>query len=166
MDDAIKMLCNAIRDSGARMTMDRRRSTALPCWRCETTDVPRDLIEIGRYTRAVGGNNLPGDRIDRPMCPACVAAIAEMTPAASQAVAPPEPVEVGWYDEPMRPGRMYAAFDGPLEIEVYERSGSWFWDVSLGGGSFSITGGVEDTLDAAKSAAIAAARAWRDSIRL
>ena len=162
MDDAIKMLCNAIRDSGAGMTMDRRRSTALPCWRCETTDVPRDLIEIGRYTRAVGGNNLPGDRIDRPMCPTCVAAIAEATTAASHAVAPPEPVAVEWLGNDD-----YSTADaGPLELTSWRKVGSATWDWDVENGHTLIGKGQSPSAAEAKAAAIAAARAWRDSIRL
>lgn len=98
------------------------------------------------------------------------AEIRELAIAAAQAVAPPEPVaEVVWYPYPHEPSRHYAMHDGPLEIEVYQTEAiapCWYWDVSLGSGSFSLTGGVADTIDAAKTAAIAAARAWRDSIRL
>lgn len=77
--------------------------------------------------------------------------------------------EVAWYPYPHEPLRHYALYDGPLEIEVYQTTGiapHWYWDVTLGSGSYSLTGGVADTIDAAKAAAIAAARAWRDSIRL
>ena len=152
----------------SNMTMDRRRSIALPCWRCETADVPRTLVEIGRYTRAVGGGNLPGDKIERPMCPACVAAIGELAIAASQAVVPLESVAVVWRDED---GSARAIVSG-IKLLVY-RCGQWRWEVSIFDGLIDrwCDGGEPmcvglPTIDAAKAAAIAAARAWRDSIRL
>ena len=95
--------------------------------------------------------------------------IRELAIAASEAVAPVELVsDVEWYPYPHDTNRHYASLDAPLEIEVYQTQAVaplWYWDVTVGG-TYSITGGVADTIDAAKAAAIAAARAWRDSIRL
>lgn len=69
---------------GARVTMDMRRSTALPCWRCDRNDVPRILLEVGRYTR--GG--MSGHAIERPLCSACAAAMGPVAPP------PPAPHEL------------------------------------------------------------------------
>lgn len=35
-----------------------------------TTDQPRDLVQIGTFTRRIGGH-VVGDKITRPMCAAC-----------------------------------------------------------------------------------------------
>lgn len=70
-DDPIRQLGELLASVGARVTMDPRRNVTHPCWRCETTSEPRALVEIGRYTRPVGGGNLPGDAIERPLCAAC-----------------------------------------------------------------------------------------------
>jgi hypothetical protein len=69
--DPIKALDIGLRAAGARVTMDPDRSTARPCVICRTTSEPRDLVQIGTYTRRMGGNLQPGDRIDRPMCARC-----------------------------------------------------------------------------------------------
>lgn len=74
--DPIKMLSDALRAANLAPTFDRRRSTALPCWRCDTTSVPRDLVEVGRYTCSVGGNMHAGDAIERPLCGACIGDVA------------------------------------------------------------------------------------------
>lgn len=74
--DPIKMLSDALRAAGLAPTFDRRRSTALPCWRCDTTSVPRELVEVGRYTCSVGGNMHAGDAIERPLCAACIGDVA------------------------------------------------------------------------------------------
>lgn len=72
--DAIGALSAALRSAGARCTMDRRRNVTHPCWRCGTTERPRDLIAIGTYTRLMGGGIQPGDAIKRPLCAECIAA--------------------------------------------------------------------------------------------
>jgi hypothetical protein len=71
--DAIAALDAALKAAGGRPTFDPHRSTAKPCVLCGTTSEPRDLITIGTYTRHMGGNLRPGDKIDRPMCARCVA---------------------------------------------------------------------------------------------
>lgn len=60
---------------GARVTMDRHRSTQLPCYRCGTLVAARTLTKIGAYTCAFGGNLLPEDPIVRPLCDACAEAV-------------------------------------------------------------------------------------------
>ncbi len=70
--DIVAELGEALRQANARPTFDRRRSIALPCWLCETTAVPRDLVVIGTYTRPMGGQIQPGDSIRRPLCAECV----------------------------------------------------------------------------------------------
>lgn len=80
--DPIGYLSDCLRDAGIVPTWDRRRNITHPCWRCDTTSEPRDLVEIGRYTRFVGGNLKPGDAIMRPLCAACVAATAPPPEAA------------------------------------------------------------------------------------
>lgn len=69
--DPVKALGLALEACGAVPTFDRHRSTADPCVVCGTNDVPRDLVQIGTYTRRMGGNLKPGDRIMRPMCASC-----------------------------------------------------------------------------------------------
>ena len=71
--DIWKELDLAIERAGRRATFDPDRSTAKPCIICLTTSEPRQLVTIGTYTRRMGGNILPGDPIDRPMCAACEA---------------------------------------------------------------------------------------------
>jgi hypothetical protein len=70
-NDPIKALDIALRAAGARPTFDHLRSTRLPCVICGETQLPRDLVTIGVYTRRMGGNLRDGDRIDRPMCASC-----------------------------------------------------------------------------------------------
>lgn len=90
---------------------------------------------------------------------------AAMAIAASQAVAPPEPVAVKWDDE----DHLSEADCGEMVLVVWPTPSKRFaWRVSLMPGTRDIdvdTGTAIDR-DAAKAAAIAAARAWRDSIRL
>ena len=88
--------------------------------------------------------------------------------AVSQAVAPLESVAVVWRDED---GSARAIVSG-IKLLVY-RCGQWRWEVSIFDGLIDrwCDGGEPmcvglPTIDAAKAAAIAAARAWRDSIRL
>lgn len=69
--DPIAELTKILREVNARPTFDADRSTAKPCIICRTTTEPRDLVTIGKYTRMMAGNLLPGDNIDRPMCAAC-----------------------------------------------------------------------------------------------
>jgi hypothetical protein len=59
-DDPIKMLCVALRRSGARLTFDLGASFERPCTVCGTTSEPRALIRIGTY--------LDGTAIERPVC--------------------------------------------------------------------------------------------------
>lgn len=73
-DNPIATLCKLLEESGARVTLDPHRSTALPCVVCGTSDEPRDLVAIGTYTRRMGGGIEPGDAIMRPMCARCVEA--------------------------------------------------------------------------------------------
>lgn len=68
--DAIGALSALLRASGARVTFDPERSIAKPCIVCGTTEQPRDLVQIGTFTRPLGGH-IPGDPITRPMCAAC-----------------------------------------------------------------------------------------------
>ncbi len=81
--------------------------------------------------------------------------------AASQAVAPVGPV-VAWQDEP----GFSAASIGPVLLIVRTSRADLCgrWEFNLLGRA--ILHGYADSLDAAKAAAIAAARTWRDSIRL
>lgn len=108
-ENPIAALSRILQASGLRATMDRRRSTALPCWRCETTETPRRLVAIGTYTRPVGGNILPGDEIDRPLCAPCEEATRPTSapPAAATSAAPV------WapYDDGGYPGRRWIADD-------------------------------------------------------
>lgn len=93
--------------------------------------------------------------------------IRELAIAASQAVAPPEPVVVEWRDDPGDPN--YSAEVGPLVLAVWpSRLGGWGWTVTMMDRRVAEIGARSQGLprDAAKTAAIAAARAWRDSIRL
>lgn len=71
MSDPIAELSALLKEAGAHVTFDRHRSIALPCYRCNTTDRPRDLVTIGHYSRPFGGNLQPGDRIVRPLCKHC-----------------------------------------------------------------------------------------------
>lgn len=70
-NDPIKALSLILEAAGVVPTFDADRSTAKPCVICHTTDQPRDLVQIGTYTRRMGGNLKPGDRIMRPMCERC-----------------------------------------------------------------------------------------------
>lgn len=73
-DDPVKMLCVALRRSGARVSFDRGRSIAHPCTFCGRTDEPRNLVTIGRYTS--------GEELTRPVCARCmpIADAARMKP--------------------------------------------------------------------------------------
>jgi hypothetical protein len=62
-------LINVLRN--ARVTLDPDRSTAKACILCHTVAEPRDLVQIGTYTRHMGGGIRPGDAIERPMCARC-----------------------------------------------------------------------------------------------
>lgn len=73
-DDAIGELCALLRECGARITLDRRATFEDPCWRCSTVERPRSLVQIGTYTRPMGGNLQPGDAIRRPLCAECITA--------------------------------------------------------------------------------------------
>lgn len=70
---------------------------------------------------------------------------------------------VEWVDDD---GFVTARF-GSLSLEILNLAeGGWAWSVIIGGYRQAHGGDMTTTLDAAKAAAIAAARAWRDSIRL
>lgn len=75
--DPIGALDAALREAGARPTLDRHRSMALPCYICGEETAPRTLVQIGTYTRRMGGNLQPGDRIERPLCARCDEATCE-----------------------------------------------------------------------------------------
>jgi hypothetical protein len=75
----IDELGELLRLANAHVTFDRRRNVTHPCWRCGDTEARRDLVQIGTYSRAMGGNLRPGDPIVRPLCPACTAATADDT---------------------------------------------------------------------------------------
>lgn len=89
-------------------------------------------------------------------------------PAASHAtvaIGAPEDATtaVEWVDDD---GFVTARF-GSLSLEILNLAeGGWAWSVIIGGYRQAHGGDMTTTLDAAKTAAIAAARAWRDSIRL
>ncbi len=70
-DDPIRELDALLKEAGLRPTFDQDRSIAKPCVICGEDDKPRELITIGTYTRRMGGNLQPGDRIERPMCKRC-----------------------------------------------------------------------------------------------
>lgn len=70
-DDPVGALSAMLRDAGARVTFDGRANVTHPCWRCGTTEKPRELEVIGVYARWLGGNLEPGDKIRRPLCGAC-----------------------------------------------------------------------------------------------
>lgn len=81
--------------------------------------------------------------------------------------AQPEPVEVKWRDGP----DCAKADCGEMVLVVWPddmHSRNFCWRVSLmpGTGEIDVDNGTAADRDAAKAAAIAAARAWRDSIRL
>lgn len=69
--DWIEMLCEALRGTGARMTIDSERNASHPCFCCGETEKPRDLVRVGVWTRRVGGRGSFGDAIQRPVCEAC-----------------------------------------------------------------------------------------------
>jgi hypothetical protein len=69
--DAVDELSRLLKECKARVTFDPERSIAKPCIVCGTTEQPRDLVQIGTFTRRMGGH-IPGDKITRPMCTACV----------------------------------------------------------------------------------------------
>lgn len=92
--------------------------------------------------------------------------------AVSQAVAPPEPVAVTWIEDPEYTPTVQAKA-GSLTLSVWPAEFpkdiiGWVWDVVIGEQLIARSGirGIQSDRDAAKAAAIAAARAWRDSIRL
>lgn len=68
--DHVAKLGELLREIGARVTFDPERSIAKPCIVCGTTEQPRDLVQIGTFTRPLGGH-APGDKITRPMCATC-----------------------------------------------------------------------------------------------
>lgn len=70
-DDPVEQLSAILREVGARPTIDVQRTTRRPCYLCGTEDSPRALVEIGVYTRRMGGNLQPGDKIERPLCKRC-----------------------------------------------------------------------------------------------
>ena len=70
MTDPIAELTELLRLVGARPTFDAERSIAKPCMICGTTERPRNLVQIGTWTRPIGGH-LVGDAISRPMCAPC-----------------------------------------------------------------------------------------------
>lgn len=70
-DDPVGALSAMLREAGARVTFDGRANVTHPCWRCGTTEKPRELEVIGVYARWLGGNLEPGDKIRRPLCGAC-----------------------------------------------------------------------------------------------
>lgn len=77
--------------------------------------------------------------------------------------APPSAPEVEWIDDD---GFVTARF-GPLGIEIITLAqGGWAWSVMIGGVRQAHGGDMFTTLSEAQTAAIAAARAWRDSIKL
>ena len=91
--------------------------------------------------------------------------IRELAIAASQAVAPVEPVV--WVEGAPKDG--CDAQVGPLMLSVWSRRDGWAWEVLIGDERIASYRTAEEwstDRDAAKTAAIAAARAWRDSIRL
>ena len=100
--------------------------------------------------------------------PGVRAAAAEALEDATPAV--PGPPEVEWRYGP----DCAEASVGPLDLDVYNNGHGYDWSVavttqrSIGGIAVARCNmrSLEPTLDAAKAAAIAAARAWRDSIRL
>lgn len=99
---------------------------------------------------------------------ATAADLCELAIAASQAVAgAAQATETEWVGN--NDGAC-AVYTGPLRLEVarWGRDSDWTWAVMIGGRRHAgeLVGGRSPTLDAAKAAAIAAARAWRDSIRL
>ena len=69
--EPIKQLGDALKAAGARVTLDPHRSTAKPCVICGEAEKPRELVVVGTYTRRMGGNIQPGDKIERPLCKRC-----------------------------------------------------------------------------------------------
>lgn len=70
-NDPINDLCDLLREANVRVTFDRHRSIANPCYLCGTTAAPRDLVRIVTYMRPMGGDLRPGDAIIRPLCMTC-----------------------------------------------------------------------------------------------
>lgn len=87
--DPVAYLGKMLAEVGARVTIDARRCTTDPCWMCGTSKAPRDLVTIGTYTRPMGGNLRPGDRIDRPLCASCEK-LTQPPPAPAEAPAMPD----------------------------------------------------------------------------
>lgn len=68
--DPIAELDQLLKEAGLRPTFDPERSIAKPCMICGAKDKPRDLVQIGTWTRRIGGHEI-GDAITRPMCASC-----------------------------------------------------------------------------------------------
>lgn len=84
--DPVRELTEILREIGARPTYDHERNLTDPCCRCGTVDRYRDLVEIGRYTRPMGGGLRPGDAIVRPMCERCREETEPQTPSVGDIV--------------------------------------------------------------------------------
>lgn len=115
--------------------------------------------------------NVTADEI-RELAEAASQMAGEPDEPASQAVAPVEPVAVVWNEDPEYTPTVQAK-TGSLTLSVWPAESpediiGWVWDVTFGEQLIARSGirGIQSSRDAAKAAAIAAARAWRDSIRL
>lgn len=84
--DPVDELTELLREAGVRATLDPRRNSAHPCYRCNTTSELRYLVTIGTYTRPMGGNLRPGDSIVRPLCQQCREATEPVAPAVGDTV--------------------------------------------------------------------------------
>jgi hypothetical protein len=82
-------LIDLLREANIRPTLDFDADLTRPCVLCATTEEPRDLIVIGKYTRRMGGGLIPGDAIRRPMCARCREATED--PTRPTEPGPPDP---------------------------------------------------------------------------
>lgn len=130
---------------------------------------PARIQRIAAAVRACTATWEPGARLIGDVT---AAEIRELAIAVSQAVAPPEPVAVTWIEDPEYTPTVQAKA-GSLTLSVWPAEFpkdiiGWVWDVVIGEQLIARSGirGIQSDRDAAKAAAIAAARAWRDSIRL
>lgn len=120
---------------------------------------PARIQRIAAAVRACAESWVPEARL---LGNVTAAEIRELAIAASHAVAPPEPVAVEWLGNDD-----YSTADaGPLELTSWRKVGSATWDWDVENGHTLIGKGQSPSAAEAKAAAIAAARAWRDSIRL
>jgi hypothetical protein len=68
---ATDKLTGLLKAAGAVPTWDPERNVTKPCFGCGTTNSPRELVDVGTWSRQVGNHCLVGEPIRRPMCSEC-----------------------------------------------------------------------------------------------